>query len=107
MAIQARVDDGVDRLKKSIVAGKFLGRRTTMAMRFDVPRCTLCGELASGTLEQVPGIALLIFDENDTAEYAGETKMAWDDQVTCRDSDGRVTLECPSGHQWQARPIDV
>ena len=55
----------------------------------------------------MPGIALLIFNENDTAEYEGETKIAWDNQVTSRDSDGRVTLECPSGHQWQARPVDV
>jgi len=77
-----------------------------MAMTFDVPRCTVCGELAKGTLEQVPGIALLNFDEHDTAEYAGETELAWNDQGTCRDGDGRVTLECPRGHQWQARRID-
>ena len=78
-----------------------------MAMTFDVPRCTVCGELARGMLEQVPGIALLIFDEHDTAEYAGETELAWNDQAACRDGAGWVTLECPSGHQWQARPTDV
>ena len=37
MAAQAWFDYGVDRLKKSVVTGKFLGRRTTMAMRFGVP----------------------------------------------------------------------
>jgi hypothetical protein len=54
-------------------------------------------------LETVPGVALLTFDENGNAEYAGETKIAWDEQVTCRDGEGRVTLECPNGHRWQAQ----
>ena len=78
-----------------------------MAMTFDVPRCTVCGELARGTLEMVPGIALLIFDENGGAEYEGETKIAWNDQATCHDAERRVTLECPNGHRWQARLTDV
>lgn len=77
-----------------------------MAMVFDAPRCSICGELASGTLESVPGVALLVFDENGQAEYEGETKLNWNDQITCRDGEGRVTLECPNGHQWQARIAD-
>jgi hypothetical protein len=55
----------------------------------------------------VPGLALLIFDENGAAEYEGETKIAWNDQVTCRDDEGRVTLECPAGHRWRAQLTDV
>lgn len=77
-----------------------------MAMMFDVPRCPVCGELASGTLETVPGLALLCFDENGEAAYVGETKIAWNDQVTCHDREGQVTLECPDGHRWQARRAD-
>ena len=74
-----------------------------MAMRFDLPRCPTCGELAMGTRELVPGVALLVFNEKGEAEYQGETRMDWNDQVTCHDQEGRVTLECPNGHQWRAR----
>jgi hypothetical protein len=74
-----------------------------MTMTFDLPRCPVCGELALGTLETVSGIALLVFDENDEAQYEGETKIDWNNQVTCRDPDGRLTLECSSGHRWQTR----
>ena len=77
-----------------------------MAMEFDVPRCPVCGELARGSLEQVPGLALLLFDEHGKAEYEGETTMFWDDQNTVHDENGRVTLECPAGHRWAARQID-
>ena len=77
-----------------------------MTMTFDVPRCAVCDELARGTLEMVSGLALLIFDEHGEAEYEGETKIAWNDQVTCRDVEDRVTLKCPNGHQWQAQLTD-
>ena len=77
-----------------------------MAMKFDRPRCPECGELAWGMLEQVPGLALLLFDEDGRAEYDGETKMFWDDQTTCRDEGGRITLECPNGHRWPAGQVE-
>jgi hypothetical protein len=54
-------------------------------------------------LESVPGLALLAFDDSGEAQYAGETAVAWDDQVPCRDVEDRVTLECPDGHRWQTR----
>jgi hypothetical protein len=71
-------------------------------MRFDQPRCSVCGQWARGTLELLPGLALLIFHDNGEAEYQGETKIAWNDQVPYRDAKDRVTLQCPNGHQWQA-----
>ena len=55
----------------------------------------------------VRGLALLIVDEQGAAEYEGETKIDWDSQVTVADARGRVTLECPGGHQWQADAEDV
>jgi hypothetical protein len=62
--------------------------------------------LACGVWERVPGLALLDFDATGTAEYFGETKIQWDGQVPDVDADGRVTLECENGHQWQAKDLD-
>ena len=50
---------------------------------------------------------LLNFDEQGDADYAGETKVDWDQQTSLLDARGRVTLECPDGHQWQAKPDNV
>jgi hypothetical protein len=73
-----------------------------MAMKFDVPRCPVCDELAKGTLESVPGMALLMFNEQGEAEYLGETEIFWNDQVTRFDRRGRVTLLCTNGHEWRS-----
>lgn len=75
-------------------------------MRFTPANCPECGQLAHGTLETVPGIALLVFDDNGNAEYEGETKIDWDSQVSQRDEAGRVLLECSEGHQWPAERRD-
>ena len=77
-----------------------------MPMKFDVPRCSVCGETAIGTLESVPGLALLVFDQRGDAEYAGETRLDWNGQTTVCDGDGQVTLECPNGHQWPSHMRD-
>ena len=71
-------------------------------MRFNPFRCPECDQPATGTVETVPGVALLLFDEERNAEYAGETKIDWDRQTSLTAARGRVTLECPDGHQWQA-----
>jgi hypothetical protein len=78
-----------------------------MTMKFDVPRCPVCNELAKGTLESVPGMALLIFKQEGEAEYLGETEIFWKDQVTRFDRKGRVTLLCTNGHQWRSRRHDA
>lgn len=72
-----------------------------MTMRFKVSRCPVCEEEAMGTVECVPGVALLTFDAKGEAEYEGETKLDWDLQFTRYDDRGHVTLECSNGHQWQ------
>ena len=74
-----------------------------MAMKCDMSRCPHCGAMAIGTVELVPGLALVRFNEEGEAEYEGETRMDWNNQTTRRDSAGQATLECPHGHQWQAR----
>jgi hypothetical protein len=71
-------------------------------MRFDPWKCPECDQAATGTVEVVRGLALLIFDEHGSADYQGETKVDWDSQASLLDAGGRLTLECPSGHQWQA-----
>jgi hypothetical protein len=76
-------------------------------MRFNPWRCPECDEAAKGTVEVIRGLALLNFDEQGDADYAGETKVDWDQQMSLLDDHGRVTLECPNGHQWQAISDDV
>ncbi len=71
-------------------------------MRFNPSKCPQCGQLAKGTLETIPGLALLMFDEDGNAEYAGGTDVCWDGQQTIRDEQGRVRLMCPDGHEWPA-----
>lgn len=71
-------------------------------MRFEPSKCPECGQRAKGTLETIPGIALLEFDEDCDADYQGETKVWWDGQQTARSDDGRVRLVCPDGHEWPA-----
>ena len=76
-------------------------------MQFNPLKCPECDQAAAGTVEVIHGLALLIFDEQDNADYAGETKVDWDSQVSLLDACGRVTLECPNGHQWQATADNV
>jgi hypothetical protein len=71
-------------------------------MRFDPWKCPECGQPAKGILETVPGLTRLFFDEDGDAEYDGGVDLCWDGLTEVRDTDGRVTLECSEGHQWQA-----
>ena len=71
-------------------------------MRFDPCKCPGCGDVATGVLETVSGLALLNVDADGSADYAGETDIDWDDQRTLLDDKGHATLRCPNGHQWQA-----
>ena len=71
-------------------------------MRFDPWKCPECNQPAAGTVEVIHDVALLIFDEQGNADYAGGTKADWDNQVSLLDARDLVTLECPDGHQWQA-----
>lgn len=72
-----------------------------LQMRFAAPACPTCGKQAEGTLETVYGVAVLQFDEEGRAEYAGGTEMDWHSQQTV-DGPGGVTLECPEGHRWES-----
>ena len=71
-------------------------------MRFEPSNCPECGQQAKDTLETIPGIARLLFDEDGNAEYLGGTDVCWDGQETVRAEDGRATLVCPDGHDWLA-----
>jgi hypothetical protein len=54
-------------------------------MRFKPWKCPECGQPAKGTLETISGLALMTFDAEGNAEYDGETKVDWDNQVTQHD----------------------
>ena len=76
-------------------------------MQFSPWKCPECDQAATGTVELIRGLALLIFNEQGNADYEGETKVDWDRQTSQLDACGRVTLECPNGHQWQAAADNV
>ena len=71
-------------------------------MRLNPSKCPQCGQQAKGTLETIPGVARLLFDEDGRAEYTGSTDVCWDGQETVLDESGRATLVCPDGHDWPA-----
>lgn len=80
------------------------------AMKFESPRCPKCGNFATGTIEYVPGVALLVFEEEgdppyaEYADYQGETEMDWDLQDGQPDEEGRVRLFCrPCCHEWPSK----
>jgi hypothetical protein len=75
-------------------------------MRFKPWKCPECGQPAKGTVDTIPGLALLAFDGEGNAEYDGETKVDWDNQTTRHDEAGHDLLECPAGHQWPAERED-
>jgi hypothetical protein len=75
-------------------------------MRFKPWKCPECGQPAKGTLETIPGLALLTFDDDGQAEYDGETDIDWNNQATLHDDASRDMLECPDGHQWPAERED-
>lgn len=71
-------------------------------MRFKPWKCPECGQPAKGTVDLIPGLALLTFDDDGHAEYEGETEVNWNNQATRHDQAGNEILECPAGHQWPA-----
>lgn len=74
-------------------------------MIFETPTCPECGLPAYGTVEHIPGVALLAEDATPgtDVEWAGETKVEWDGQTTESDAEGRVLLTCRSGHEWWSK----
>lgn len=75
-------------------------------MHFSPWKCPDCGQAAKGTSETINGLALLIFNGDGQAEYAGETEIDWNSQVTRHDEAGNDLLECPAGHQWPAARVN-
>ena len=76
-------------------------------MIFEIPQCPECGEDITGTLENVPGTALIFRNEDGEYEYEGETKMFWDGLETIEDEAVRVPAVCAAGHEWQTKMEDA
>jgi len=74
-------------------------------MRFDPDKCPECGKDPRGTIDEIPGCALIDRQEDGSFEWAGETDVWWDGQMTVRDDEQRVTLTCHWGHEWQAKEV--
>ena len=72
-------------------------------LRIIPSHCPICGDPARGTLENLQGWAMMLYDdEHRDFEYDGYTKVLWDTQRTDVD-DGMVTVICELRHAWQAR----
>jgi len=72
-------------------------------MKFNPITCPKCGELATGTVDLLIGIALFDIDpDTGEAEYEGRTDIWWDGQQSDQDSQGRYFLTCEHGHEWPA-----
>jgi hypothetical protein len=74
-------------------------------MRLDPATCPVCRRPAKGTLEIIPGLALLRFDEGGLVAYSGQTEIDRNGQKTVEDDQGRVVLLCPVGHEWSAKMV--
>jgi hypothetical protein len=72
-------------------------------MKFDPVKWPRCGKLAMGTLETLPGLAVLDIDpDTGEAQYGGWTDIWWDAQKSVHDSNGRCLLACKNAHEWTA-----
>ena len=56
-------------------------------MKFDPTNCPKCSGKPRGTVEQIPGLALLMemTDQPGEYDYEGSTDVWWDDQITIED----------------------
>ena len=72
-------------------------------MKFKPIACPEGAAPAQGTLDTIPGLALLNVDtETGEADYQGMTEVWWDDQRTIQDARGRHMLQCTNGYDWAA-----
>lgn len=68
-------------------------------MKYTIPCCPECGDLAIGTVDLVPGVArFLIVHDGTFIDYDGETEMRWDSQYTIEEG-GKTRLTC-GDHDW-------
>lgn len=77
-------------------------------MKFTPCNCLECGEPLMGTVETVPGVALMDQDQDEDGhfEYSGETKIFWEGQTTDVLDDGKWLVQCENGHEWAAEVED-
>lgn len=74
-------------------------------------KCPECGEDIQGTVDLVPGVALMTVAPDGAFEWDGETKMTWDGQSNWEDH--RISMgvppstpkrmwrvTCANAHEW-------
>lgn len=69
-------------------------------MKFEQDHCPECGEELRGTCDTIPGCAVMSRQENGSYEYVGETDVFWDGQMSEKDEEGKVRVQCRGGHDW-------
>jgi len=75
-------------------------------MRFEKPRCPVCGEEPASILEMLLAHAWVSKADAHEGEplwdYAGESDILWDTQEPL-EREGKVRLYCSAGHDWETR----
>ena len=75
-------------------------------MRIAPARCPECGDVPEGTVENIPGVALMRELDDGSFEYTGRTRVSWDEQSSVT-LDDHVFVQCPRGHEWAAKRQEV
>jgi hypothetical protein len=63
-------------------------------------KCPECGEEIIGSVDLVPGCALMNVEPDGTFEWAGETEMFWDGQYNHCEDPTKLLVQCRNGHEW-------
>lgn len=72
-------------------------------MKLAIPKCPKCGELAHGTVENIPGVAEFSeVDDDGVTDHCGETDVFWDGQEQVFGENGKPLVECGDCyHHWE------
>ena len=63
--------------------------------------CPECGESVLGTVDEIPGVACVVANDDGSFDYSGETTVFWDGQRTVL-RDDKPVVQCENGHEWPA-----
>ena len=64
--------------------------------------CPECGKQVHGSVDLIPGTAMLEAHEDGTFDYCGETTVHWEGQYSVENEAGLPFVCCEDGHEWGA-----
>jgi len=69
-------------------------------MRFAIAVCPTCGGPPEGSVDLIPGTAMLHQNDDGTFDWEGETEVHWDGQYNIAIAPDTMTVQCWQGHEW-------